>query len=260
MHVLILGGTTEASAIAAALAGDARVRPVLSLAGRTRTPALPAIPARRGGFGGVDGLVAYLRVHDIGALIDATHPFAAQISRNATAAAAIAGVKLLAVRRPPWTQRPGNRWSEVADMTAAVQALGVEPRRVLLTVGQQELAPFRAAPWHDYLIRSVEAPDPASLPAMSRCITARGPFREDEELELLRREAIEVLVTKNSGGAATAPKLAAARALGVRVVMVARPPPPPGDTVPEAKRAVCADAAGALAWLDHVVTTWKRGV
>jgi len=252
MHVLILGGTTEASAIATALAGDARVRPVLSLAGRTRTPVLPAIPARRGGFGGVDGLAAYLRAHDIGALIDATHPFAAQISRNAAAAAAIAGVRLLAVLRPPWMQQPGDRWTEVADMTVAVHALGPEPRRVLLTVGQQELAPFGAAPWHDYLIRSVEAPDAALLPPRSRCITARGPFRENEELELLRREGIEAVVTKNSGGAATAPKLAAARALGVQVVMVARPPPPPGETVP--------DAAGALAWLDHVVTAWKRGV
>jgi len=246
MHVLILGGTTEASAIATALAGDARIRPMLSLAGRTRTPVLPAIPARRGGFGGVDGLAAFLQAHGIGALIDATHPFAAQISRNAHAAAAIAGVRLLAVLRQPWMQHPGDRWTEAADMAAAAHALGTRPRRVLLTIGQQELAPFKLAPWHHYVIRSVEPPDPASLPPQSRCIAARGPFHEDGELDLLRREAIEALVTKNSGGTATAPKLVAARTLGVQVVMVARPPPPPGETVP--------DAAGALAWLDHVLT------
>ena len=252
MEVLILGGTTEASAIATALAGDARVRVVLSLAGRTRAPVLPAVPARRGGFGGVDGLVAYLREYSVAALIDATHPFAAQMSRNAMAAATIAGVPMISVLRPQWAACPGDRWTTVGNMPAAVQALGVTPRRVFLTVGQQELAPFSRAPWHRYLIRSVEPPDPALLPATAQYITARGPFREDEERLLLEREGIGTLVTKNSGGAATAPKLAAARALGIRVVMVARPIPPSGKTVP--------DAAGALAWLDHVVATWKRGV
>jgi len=252
VEVLILGGTTEASAVAAALAGDARIRPVLSFAGRTRAPVLPAIAARRGGFGGVDGLVTYLRTHDVAALIDATHPFAAQISRNAVAAAAIAGVRLITVLRPQWTPCPGDRWTEVADMQAAVQALGTTPRRVFLTVGQQELAPFGLAPWHRYLIRSVEPPDPALLPATAQYIAARGPFLEGDELRLLEQEKIETLVTKNSGGAATAPKLAAARSLGIQVVMVARLAAPPGETVP--------DAAGALAWLDHVVATWNRGV
>ncbi len=252
MRVLILGGTTEASAIAASMAKDTRMQPVLSLAGRTRAPVLPAIPARRGGFGGVDGLAAYLREHGTAALIDATHPFATQISRNAVVAAARAGVPLLTVLRPAWAPCPGDRWTEVANMAMAAQALGPEPRRVWLTVGQQELAPFGLAPWHSYLIRSVEPPDPALLPPASRIVTARGPFREDEELRLLRQEQIEVLVTKNSGGAATAPKLAAARALGLRVVIVARPPVPPGTTVP--------DAAGALAWLDHIAAGWKRGV
>ena len=252
MEVLILGGTTEASVIATALVGDARVRVVLSLAGRTRAPVLPAVPARRGGFGGVDGLVAYLREYSVAALIDATHPFAAQMSRNAMAAATIAGVPMISVLRPQWAACPGDRWTTVGNMPAAVQALGVTPRRVFLTVGQQELAPFSLAPWHNYLIRSVEPPDPALLPATARYIAARGPFREDEERRLLEREGIEALVTKNSGGAATAPKLAAARALGIEVVMVARPVAPPGETVP--------DAAGALAWLDHVVAMWKRGV
>lgn len=254
--MLILGGTTEASAIAAALAGNKRVRPVLSLAGRTRAPVLPPVPARRGGFGGVDGLAAYLRAQGVAALIDATHPFAARISRNARAAAQIAGVPMVAVSRPPWIAGPGDRWTEAADMPAAAQALGAAPRRVFLTVGQQELAPFRLAPWHHYLIRSIEPPDPALLPLAARCIAARGPFREDAERALLEREGIEVIVTKNSGGTATAPKLAAAQALGIPVVMVARPniafSGPPGETVP--------DAVGALAWLDHVAAPWERGV
>ncbi len=229
---------------------------MLSLAGRTRAPVLPAVPARRGGFGGVDGLAAYLRMYGVAALIDATHPFAARISQNARAAAQSAGVPMVAVSRPPWIVGPGDRWTEVADMPAATQALGAVPRRVFLTVGQQELAPFRLAPWHRYLIRSVEPPNPALLPPAARCIAARGPFREAAERALLEQENIEVVVTKNSGGAATAPKLAAARALGIPVVMVARPSipfsGPPGGTVP--------DAAGALAWLDHVAAPWERGV
>lgn len=253
MNVLILGGTTEASAIARALAGSARVRATLSLAGRTRAPVLPAIPSRRGGFGGVDGLVRYLRGHAVDALIDATHPFAARISANAVAAAALAPVPLLAVLRPAWTATPGDRWTEVADMAAAAAALGTAPRRVFLTVGQGDLAPFAAAPRHRYLIRSIELPDPASLPPGARCVAARGPFAEADERRLLRAEGIEVLVTKNSGGDATAAKLAAARALGVPVVMVARPPGPAAPTVP--------DAAGALAWLRHrAASGWRRGV
>lgn len=252
MRILILGGTTEASAIAAALEDHPRIKPVLSLAGRTRAPVLPAIPARRGGFGGADGLAAYLRSESVAALVDATHPFAARISRNAVAAAAMAGVPLLTMRRPAWAAQPGDRWTNVASMADAVQALGAAPRRVFLTVGQQELTPFTAAPWHDYLVRSVEPPDPALLPPTARYIAARGPFQEDDERRLLAQERIEALVTKNSGGTATAPKLAAARALGIEVVMVARPPAPPGPTVP--------DAAGALAWLDHAMAGWKRGV
>lgn len=249
MKVLILGGTTEASALVQALAGDARFRPVLSLAGRTRAPVLPAAPHRRGGFGGVAGLVAYLREQAVGALIDATHPFAAQMHRHATLAAAEAGVARVAISRAAWRAAPGDRWTEVDDMAAAVAALGAVPRRVFLTVGQQELAPFLAAPWHRYLIRSVEAPDATVLPPGARCIAARGPFVVEHERALLEREAIEVVVTKNSGGAATAAKLVAARMLGLPVVLVARPaaPAPP----------VVADVAAALAWLHQAAL---RGV
>ena len=246
--MLILGGTTEASAIARALAGDARFQAVLSLAGRTRAPVLPPIPWRSGGFGGAEGLAAYLRTEGVQALVDATHPYAARISHNAVLAAAAAGVPHLAVLRPAWSAQPGDRWTAVPSMDAAAAALGPLPRRVLLTVGQQELAPFLAAPWHRYLIRSVEPPPPALLPPGARILTARGPFTEADEHRLLVGKQIEVLVTKNSGGTATAAKLAAARALGVEVVMVARPPVPPG-TVP--------DAEAALAWLHQLAT--ERG-
>ena len=250
MRVLILGGTTEASAIAHALAGEARFRPVLSLAGRTRAPMAPPVPWRTGGFGGADGLAAYLRAEGFQALIDATHPFAARISRNAIEAASAAAVPHLAVLRPAWTAHPGDRWTEVPGMAAAADALGPQPRRVLLTIGQQELAPFAAAPWHDYLIRSVEPPPPALLPPGARTFTARGPFAEADERRLLRDERIQAIVTKNSGGAATAAKLAAARALGVEVIMVARPPAPPG-TVP--------GADDALAWLHQLAAGCDRG-
>lgn len=249
MRVLILGGTTEASALARALAQDDRFRPTLSLAGRTRAPALPAIPARRGGFGGAEGLADYLHREGIEALVDATHPFAATISANAAAAARLARVPRLAILRPGWTPAPGDRWTQVPTMEDAAAALGAAGRRVFLTVGQQELVPFRAAPQHDYLIRSVEPPDPAALPPLALCIAARGPFQEPDERRLLLEAGIEVLVTKNSGGAATAPKLAAARAVGIPVVMVARPPPPPP---PHA-----AGAAEALAWLHQAAL---RGV
>ena len=241
MRVLILGGTSEASALARALAGDARFQPMLSLAGRTRSPIPPPIPWRVGGFGGTDGLAAYLRAERIGALVDATHPFAAQMTRNAVAAGRLAGVPLLAICRPPWQPAPDDRWTTVPDMRAAAEALGRSPRRVFLTVGQQDLAPFAAMPWHWYLIRSVDPPDPAALPPRAEVIAARGPFAETAERRLLEQHGIDILVTKNSGGRATESKLIAARALGLPVVMVDRPEPLPILSVP--------DAEAALDWL-----------
>jgi len=226
VRVLILGGTTEASALARRLAGDARFDAVLSFAGVTRAPLLPPVAVRVGGFGGAAGLAAFLRAENFDVLIDATHPFAVQIKRNASAAAAQAGIAHLRALRPPWSAQPGDRWREVADMADAARALGDAPRRVLLTIGQKELAPFRAAPWHDYVLRSVDPPDPALVPRGAVVIAARGPFIVADEIALLRAHRIDVIVTKNSGGDATAAKLAAARALGIEVVMVRRPAPP----------------------------------
>jgi precorrin-6A/cobalt-precorrin-6A reductase len=237
MRVLILGGTTEASAIARALADDARFEPVLSLAGRTRAPVAPPIPWRVGGFGGVAGLVSYLRAAGIGALVDATHPFAARMKANAAQAAAQAGVPRLAVLRPAWQAQDGDCWIQAGDMAAAFAALGPLPRRVFLSIGRQELAAF--GPPHAYVVRSVDPPD--RLPPNATAIMARGPFTEAAERALLAAHEVDILVTKNAGGDATAAKLAAARALRLPVVMVARPAPPEPPVV--------ADAAGALDWL-----------
>ena len=223
MKLLILGGTTEATALAASLAGRDDLRPVLSLAGRTASPVLPPIPHRIGGFGGVAGLVGYLAGERVAAVVDATHPFAARISAHAVEACAARGVPLLAFTRPPWEPAPGARWTGVADLDAAALALGAAPRRVLLTVGRLGLAAFRAAPQHRYVIRTIDPPVPADLPSDHRLVLDRGPFRLAAETALMRGAAIDVLVTKNSGGAAASAKLDAARALGIVVVAVARP-------------------------------------
>ena len=236
MNVLILGGTTEASAIARALAGDVRFAPVLSLAGRTRAPVPPPIPWRVGGFGGVTGLAGYLRQEGVDALIDATHPFAAQMKEHA--AAACGAVPRVAVLRPPWLAVPGDRWTAVPGMAQAAAALGPTPRRVFLTVGQGDLQAF--GPPHHYLVRTVDPP--ADAPQGATILTARGPFTMVEDRALMEAHRIDVLVTKNSGGTAVAGKLEAARALSIDVIIVDRPAPPPGPIVP--------DAAGVLRWLD----------
>jgi precorrin-6A/cobalt-precorrin-6A reductase len=204
LNVLILGGSTEASALAAALAGDERFVVELSLAGRTRAPVPPPVPYRIGGFGGAEGLAGYLRARGVAALINATHPFAARMSANAVAAARLAGVKLLRVRRPAWVPGPGDDWTEVPDMPSAARALGESPRRVLLTIGRNELAVFAAeAPQHRYVIRSVDPPPSEALPPHAEVLTARGPFTLADELALLHDFQIEMVMTKNSGGSAT---------------------------------------------------------
>jgi len=231
MHVLVLGGTTEASALAARLAGCRDLSATLSLAGRTSFPKPAPVPTRIGGFGGVEGLGRWLTEHRVGAVVDATHPFAAVISRNAAAACAQRGVPLLALRRPPWQAQAGDRWIDVPTMPDAVAALGPAPRRVFLTVGRLELPAFAAAPQHAYMVRTIE-PIGDALPALDVVtIQDRGPFGETDERRLMQEHGIEVVVTKNAGGAATYGKIAAARALGLPVVMVARPPKPDVLTV-----------------------------
>ena len=221
-RVLILGGSSEATALVAALAGSAAAV-VLSLAGRTGAPVPQPVATRVGGFGGVAGLVAHLRAARIDVLVDATHPFAAQMSRHAREAAAVAGCRLLAVTRPAWVPQPGDDWREVATMAEAAAALGAAPRRAFLTVGRLQLAAFAAAPQHHYLVRSIDPVAPGHGLAQARFVAARGPFAAAAEERLMREHGTEVLVTKNSGGDASAAKLVAARRLGLSVILVARP-------------------------------------
>ncbi len=242
-RVLILGGTTEANALARALEKDERFAATLSLAGVTRTPHLPALPTRIGGFGGAGGLQGWLEHAETDALVDATHPFAQQISRNALAAATGAGVPLLRIDRPAWEPVAGDRWTVVPTMQEAAAAIGQQPARVLLTVGRQELVPFLAHPQHHYLVRSVDPPPPELLPPDAIVLSARGPFALADERALLLQHRIGCLVTKNSGGDATAAKLVAAREAGLGVVMVARPPALPGPSLPGWR--------DALRWLEQ---------
>lgn len=245
--VLILGGTREARDLAALLADAVLprsaaahhggtpdpdgpgppadgLRIVSSLAGRVRDPALPAGEVRIGGFGGADGLARWLRDERPAAVVDATHPFAETISASAAAACARTGTPLLSLVREPWAAGPGDRWHEAGSLPGAAALLPALGRRVFLTTGRQGLAAFASLDqW--FLIRCVDPPD-GPLPAASEVILARGPYDAAAERELMRRHEVDVLVTKNSGGALTEGKLAAARELGLPVVMVRRPPLP----------------------------------
>ena len=245
-HILLLGGTTEASALATALATRGE-RAILSYAGRTEAPRAQAIPTRVGGFGGVEGLAEYLTREGVTHLVDATHPFAARISANAIAAAERAGVKLLALTRPEWVDGPGDRWTRVADTVEAVAALGTDPARIFLALGRQTIGDFAKAPQHFYLLRFVDAAEP-TLPC-HHLVVERGPFTLAGELALLREHRIEVIVAKNAGGSGARAKLDAARELGLPVVMIDRP------FIPD--RPQLGSVAQVLDWLDHGVV---RGV
>jgi precorrin-6A/cobalt-precorrin-6A reductase len=223
MRVLVLGGTFEASKLADLLAGQSGISSMLSFAGRTTAPCAPKIPYRIGGFGGVDGLQAYLETGRIEVLVDATHPFAGQISRHAAIAAAGANIPLIVLSRPAWVAQPGDHWMDAADMAAAAAALGREPKRVFLTIGRLQIGAFAAATQHFYLIRTIE---PFTLPPnllRHRVILGRGPFAVKAEEKLMREETIDVVLSKNSGGEAAFGKILAARNLCLPVVMVARP-------------------------------------
>jgi precorrin-6A/cobalt-precorrin-6A reductase len=238
--VLVLGGTGEARELAGELATLGR--PVISsLAGRVSAPRLPAGEVRIGGFGGIDGLTEYLRTQQFSAVVDATHPFAARITQNAATACAATGTPLLVLRRPPWTPVDGDHWTAVPDLPAAASMVGLLPADnvVLLTVGRQGIDAFAAAPQRFWL-RCVDRPA-RPMPAVCDLILDRGPFTQDGELELLQRLAVDLLVTKNSGGPMTVAKLTAARILGLPVLMIERPALPGGVRVVH-------DVPSALAW------------
>jgi precorrin-6A/cobalt-precorrin-6A reductase len=252
-RILILGGTTEARGLAERLAARTELDITLSLAGRTTAPVALPVPVRTGGFGGVEGLADYLQRQRVGALIDATHPFAQIISANAAEAARRTGVPFLAVHRPAWTKTGGDRWTEVDDVAGAVVTLGQHSRRVFVALGRNELGPFGAALQHHYLIRSVDPVEPPlPLPYVSY-VTDRGPFSEADDHALLVAHRIEVVIAKNSGGNATYGKIAAARALGLEVIMLRRP------SLPDTPAVATVDEA--VAWLDQALTlAAARGV
>lgn len=242
MRVLLLGGTSEASALARALA-EAGVDAVFSYAGRTGAPVAQPLPQRIGGFGGVAGLVNWLTAERITHLVDATHPFAAQMSAHAVAAAAETGVALLAFERSPWRAGAGDLWTHVPDTAAAIAALPQAPTRIFLAIGRQGLSAFAAAPQHRYLLRLVDPPEgPLPLPD-AEAVVARGPFSEAGDRALLETHRIDLILAKNAGGSGARAKLDAARALGLPVILIDRP------EVPD--RPVAASVAEVMAWLAH---------
>jgi precorrin-6A/cobalt-precorrin-6A reductase len=240
-RALILGGTADAGVLAAAIA-RAGLDAVYSYGGRTRAPADQPLPTRIGGFGGVSGLADYIRREGITHVIDATHPFAAEMSRHAVEACAETATPLIALERAPWTRMSGDKWIEVADVGAAAAGLPEAPANVFLAIGRQHIAPFASKPQHAYTLRFVDPPE-APLPFAADVIVSRGPFTLDGELEMLRRRGIATIVARNSGGDGARAKIDAARTLGLPVIMISRP------ELPERRRVE--SVADVMQWLGH---------
>lgn len=248
MRVLLLGGTTEASQMAIALA-DAGINAIYSYAGRTKSPVSQPLPTRIGGFGGVPGLIDYLSAQQITHVIDATHPFAAGMSRNAFVACRDTKVRLLRLERAPWVAQDGDKWSLVPTLEDIPALLPDAPAYVFLAIGKQHIGLFAAKPQHHYLLRLVDPPD-AALPMPNvTVLLARGPFTTQGDIQVMQKHAISHIVAKNAGGTGARAKLDAARTLGLSVIMANRPNVP-GDTIAN-------DVAQVLTWLHH---TADRGV
>ncbi len=244
--MLLLGGTGEARRLAALLAADG-VDVLSSLAGRTTDPVLPDGAVRVGGFGGADGLAEWLVEHRPRAVVDATHPFAARITQNVAVAAARTGTALLRLQRPSWTAGPGDDWRWVDSLAEAAQ---VVRGTVFITTGRQGIGAFAHLPG-PVLVRAVDPPT-EPLPAGATLLLARGPFSVADELALMREHAVDVVVTKDSGGGMTAAKLTAARELGLPVVLVRRPPLPPGV-------ATVSTVEAARAWVEDPLPATPPG-
>lgn len=245
-RVLLLAGSTEASALAHRMSAGQRLDVVVSFAGRVRRLSRPPGTVRVGGFGGVGGLVRWLEGARPEVLVDATHPFAAQMPYHAAEACAALGIPYLRVARPEWSPSAGDRWHQVADLEGAASALeGIGAHRVFLTTGRQELQPFTGVRGAWFLVRAIEQPDPMPLPR-AHVILDRGPFDLASEMGILAGYRIDALVTKNSGGSAAAAKLVAARSLSLPVVMVRRPPA--ASLTPHAT-----SVDGALQWCREVL-------
>ncbi len=223
-RILILGGTHEARDLAGVLLA-AGFEVISSLAGVTEHPVLPEGTVRRGGFGGVEGLSDYLVAERIAAIADATHPFAAQMSGHAVQAARTAGIPCLRLERPPWVSGAGDRWICVSSVAEAVASVPARTRP-MVTAGRKEIGLFLARADVAGLARMIELPD-FGVPGNWTVLLQRGPFTLAGETALMTQYAISHLVTKNAGGDDTSAKLAAARGLGLPVIMIARPAKPP---------------------------------
>lgn len=241
-QALILGGTTEATALARAVA-DAGINGIVSFAGRVDRPVRQPLPQRVGGFGGVPGLIDYVRSSGTTHMIDATHPFAAQMSYNAVAACAACDIPLVALTRSAWRASEGDVWTHVPDIAGAVSALARPACRVMLAVGRMHLAEFAPNPQHSYLLRLVDPPKAALPLPDTHVIVDRGPFTVENDQALMRHHKIDIVVSKNAGGAGASAKIVAARNLGLPVIMIARPKQP--------KRLELSSPAQVLEWLCH---------
>jgi precorrin-6A/cobalt-precorrin-6A reductase len=242
IRALILGGTRDANLLAVAVAA-AGLDAIYSYAGRTQVPVNQPLPTRTGGFGGAEGLADVIRQEGITHVVDATHPFATEISRNAVTACAATNTPLIALERPQWTKMDGDIWIEVADIAAAVAALPQAPARVFLAIGRQHIAPFSAKPQHAYTLRFIDSPDGALPLASAEIIVSRGPFTLAGEEELMRTRRIEWMVARNSGGVGARAKIDAARELGLPVIMIKRPELP--------DRPQAQSVAEVMRWLGH---------
>jgi precorrin-6A/cobalt-precorrin-6A reductase len=241
-RALILGGTADANRLADALARE-KIDAVYSYAGRTQIPLGHALPVRIGGFGGVDGLADYIRREHITHVIDATHPFAAEMSRHAVEACATTRTPLLALERAPWARGPGDIWIEVSDIDRAAAALPEQRANVFLAIGRQHIAPFTAKPQHAYTLRFVDTPS-GDLPLPdAEVIVSRGPFTREGDRALMQSRGITWLVARNSGGDGARSKIDAARELGIPVIMIARPRLPDRPRVESVEE--------VLDWLRH---------
>ncbi|GAB5439527.1 cobalt-precorrin-6A reductase [Falsiruegeria mediterranea] len=240
-NLLILGGTTEANALAKAVA-EQGLNATYSYAGRVDNPRPQPLPTRVGGFGGAKGLARYISDHGVTHVIDATHPFAAQMSGNAAQACAQTDTPLAALTRPAWVEGEADKWIHVANVDTAVEALSGPAQRVFLAVGRMHLAEFAAQPQHHYLLRLVDEPGSVPMPS-AEVEVSRGPFTVEGDIELMRRHGTQLVVSKNAGGSGARAKLDAARALGLPVLMIDRP------KVPE--RTELGTTTQVLDWLAH---------
>lgn len=240
--LLILGGTSEATSLAEIIVKH-KIKATLSYAGRVARIAEQALPKRVGGFGGVEGLKTYLQTHEITHVIDATHPFAAQMSWHAYDACHTLQVPLLSLTRPKWQALANDKWQHVANMDEAAEALSGTARRVMLAIGRMHLARFYAHQQHFYLLRLVDAPTNPPEFADYEAEISRGPFTVEDDIVLLQKHRIDVIVAKNAGGAGASAKIEAARALGIEVIMIDRPALPETDS--------CHGPEEVLGWLSQ---------